>query len=103
MLVKARHFRRPLSIAVLVAVSLSTIRVAGAAPLSNFVTLDHPLAAYGTYANGIDSGGTVVGSFMDSSGRQHAFIYDGTTLRTLQDLGPIATWAGDIWGGRVVG
>lgn len=81
---------------------------------TSYVTIDHPLAsntqAYvnhsaGTSISGI-SGSTVVGSYGDSAGISHGFVYNGSSFQTVDDplgLGGLGTWACGISGNNIVG
>ncbi|HKI69206.1 MAG TPA: hypothetical protein VKA67_06435 [Verrucomicrobiae bacterium] len=73
-----------------------------------YTTLDDPLGM-DTYANGI-SGTNIVGTYDDSSGDTHGFLYNGSTYTTLDD--PLAapflffgkrTYAQGISGTNIVG
>ena len=73
--------------------------------IGNYTTLNDPLAAYGTYANGI-SGNNVVGFYQDSSGAYHGFLYSisAATYTTLDNpLGVNGTFATGIDGNNIVG
>ena len=74
---------------------------AGGAAQANWVTLDFP-GAERTYAYGID-GQRIVGRYIDSSGRSHGFIYDGTTWTPLDFPGAEDTQAYGVEGSRIVG
>ena len=50
-----------------------------------YTTLDDPLGAKGTVANGINDAGQIVGYYVDSSGTPHGFLYSGGTYTTLDD------------------
>src|SRR5437588_596765 len=52
-------------------------------PLQTYTTLDEPLASAGTFANGINGLGQIVGSFSTAS--SHGFLYSGTPYTTLDD------------------
>ena len=59
---------------IIVALSLSLLAVPGArAQGFTFTTIDVPNAVF-TFARGIDSNGTVVGAYADSSFVQHGFL-----------------------------
>jgi hypothetical protein len=47
-----------------------------------FTTLDAPLAYHSTSATDID-GDHIVGIYLDSSGKNHGFLYDGSSYQTL--------------------
>ena len=73
-----------------------------------YTTLNNPLASpdgkiNGTRAYGI-SGNNIVGAYLDSSGQQNGFLYDGTSYTTLDDpLGTNGTYAQGISGNLIVG
>src|SRR5438132_7964657 len=52
-------------------------------PLQTYTTLDEPLASAGTFANGINGLGQIVGSFSTAS--SHGFLYSGGTFTTVDD------------------
>lgn len=76
------------------------IYVAGHAR-ADWITLDYP-GSSATRASGID-GGNIVGSYTDASGKEHGFLYDGTSWITLDYPGSSGTCALDIDGGNIVG
>ena len=92
------------ALATLLAIAVSASPVAAA----TFTTLDDPLASpdgkiNGTRAYGI-SGNNIVGAYLDSSGQQNGFLYDGTTYATLDaPLGTNGTYAQGISGSCIVG
>jgi len=53
-----------------------------------YTTINAPLGVYGTYPAGI-SGSNIVGYYEDASGTVHGFLFNGSTLTTLDD--PLAT------------
>ena len=68
-----------------------------------FTTLDHPLAVGSTSVSGI-SGNKAVGSYKDSTGRRHGFLYDGSTYTTIDNpLGVTGSELTDIDGNNMVG
>jgi hypothetical protein len=58
----------------------------GATPgfAQTFTTLDDPLGVNGTWASGI-AGNNVVGSYKDSSGATHGFLFNGSSYAPLDD------------------
>lgn len=87
---------------------LAALMAAGAAGHAQytFTTLDCPLGAGGSEAQGIE-GTNLVGAFGDGT-TVHGFLYNGSTWTTLDD--PLAgfgsnqgTWAEGISGANVVG
>jgi hypothetical protein len=50
-----------------------------------FMTLDDPAANNGTFATGIDSADQVVGSYNDTSGDSHGFLYAGGSYTSFTD------------------
>ena len=57
----------------------------------------------GTVAKGV-SGNNIVGSYLDSSGGSHGFLYNGTTYTTIDDpLGMGGTFLNGIDGSNIVG
>jgi len=90
-----------------VLVVLSTIGFwASPAASQTFTTLDDPLAGpRGTDAFGI-SGNNIVGTYSDSSGKGHGFLYNGSTYTTLNDslgVGFAGTQPLGISGNNIVG
>jgi probable HAF family extracellular repeat protein len=55
-----------------------------------FTTLSDPLGAEGTLAYGINNSGKIVGSYFDSTGTDHTYLYSGGTFTT---VGPANTSA----------
>src|SRR5262249_35670219 len=45
--------------------------------------LNDPSTAGGTFAEGINDSGQVVGYYVDTGGHQHGFLYNGVTYTTL--------------------
>jgi hypothetical protein len=76
------------------------IYVAGHAR-ADWITLDYP-GSSATQAYGID-GGNIVGSYTDTLGKEHGFLYDGTSWITLDYPGSSGTRALDIDGSNIVG
>ena len=72
-----------------------------------YTTIDDPLGAGGTQALGINNAGQIVGTYSDSSGKSHGFLYNpnANTYSTLDDpLGAQGTLAFDINNaGQIVG
>ena len=94
---------------IIVACSPMVPRTSAATPGGyDFTTLFDPLALTSTLPRGI-SGNTIVGSYGDSSGFAHGFIYNGSAFTTLDD--PLAprvqvgdgTFATGISGGTIIG
>ena len=54
-------------------------------PFVTYSTLDDPSAAYGTYANGINDNGEVVGYFYDSNDVAHGFVESDGNYTQLDD------------------
>ncbi len=85
------------------AVGLLMLAPAALAGPATFSTIDYPGAAK-TFANGINAGGDIVGSFVDSAGHEHGYVLrDG--LFTVINY-PGAAWT-QAWGinpqGAIVG
>ena len=83
------------------ALLLST--VASVAQSFDFVSIDYPNAK-STIANGINPGGDIVGTFIDPSGKQHAFLLSRGAFTAFDFPGALATNARGInAGGEIVG
>src|ERR1700757_4250991 len=54
-------------------------------PIFTYTTLDDPLGINGTFATGVNASGQVVGSYNDSGGSAHGFLYSGGTYTTFND------------------
>jgi uncharacterized membrane protein len=65
-------------------------------------TLDYPGGYSPKAALGID-GNNIVGDYIDSSGNEHGFLYDGASWTTLDYLGATKTVANGISGNGIVG
>ena len=50
-----------------------------------YVTLNDPLGADGTLANGIDNAGQIVGEYLDAHGSTHGFLFSSGTYTTIDD------------------
>ena len=82
--------------------ALLPIAAASPALAAEYKTLDYPGSA-STAALGID-GKNIVGSYIDSSGHSHGFLYNGVTYSTLDDpLGTQGIFPQAISGGNIVG
>jgi len=74
---------------------------------AEWITLDYP-GSSATYPYGID-GDNIVGSYVDSSGKTHGFLYNGTSWTTLDYPGSLyypVTWSTEahgIDGSNIVG
>src|SRR5262249_57246583 len=72
-------------------------------PVYTYTTLDDPLAVMGTFAQGINASGQIVGSYVNNGG--HGFLLSGGTYTTLDD--PVATQSTSAQGinsaGQIVG
>jgi len=68
---------------------------------ADWITLDYP-GSSATHACGID-GANIVGYYFDASGREHGFLYDGTTWTTIDYPGSYGTCPADIDGSNIVG
>src|SRR5262249_22932577 len=72
-------------------------------PVYTYTTLDDPLAVMGTFAQGINNSGQIVGSYVNNGG--HGFLLSGGTYITLDD--PVATQSTSAQGinsaGQIVG
>jgi probable HAF family extracellular repeat protein len=70
-----------------------------------FTTINDPLAGFGqkggTYANGINDAGQIVGSYTDEGLMSHGFLYSGGTFTTIDD--PLAGLRGFVGGTGVSG
>jgi probable HAF family extracellular repeat protein len=51
----------------------------------NYTTLDGPLGVQGTFAEGINDLGQIVGYYADGNGLDHGFLYSGGTYSTIDD------------------
>ncbi len=69
-----------------------------------YTTLDVPGAALGTFASGVD-GSNIVGSYYDSVGNEHGYLFNGSTYTTLDVPGAATgtTEARGISGNNIVG
>jgi hypothetical protein len=55
-------------------------------PVQTYTTLDDPSATAGTFAQGINSSGQIVGNYHDNQGSGlHGFLLRGGTYATLDD------------------
>jgi probable HAF family extracellular repeat protein len=56
-------------------------------PVNIYTTLDDPAAANGTFANGINDAGQIVGGYSGSNNDNHGFLYNpnGGTYTTIDD------------------
>lgn len=68
-----------------------------------FQTLDAVPATTGTTCYGINNGGQIVGSYLDSSGTVHDFLLDAGTLTEINTPGPAVPNGGINNRGQVVG
>ena len=81
---------------------LSALLLCGAGQAkAGYVTLDPPGSTI-TLVYGV-SGGNVVGSYYDSVGMSHGFLYDGSGFTTLDPPGSNYTVAQGVSGANVVG
>ena len=70
---------------------------------SSFTNLDDPVGVNGTYITGI-SGGTIVGSYLDSGGIANGFVYNGSSFTTVDVSGVVnGTYISGISGSTEVG
>jgi hypothetical protein len=70
---------------------------------STYTTLNHPLAAKGTIAAGVD-GNNIVGWYLDAKNRPHGFLFDGSAYTTIDNpLGIFGTQLWGISGGNIIG
>lgn len=69
--------------------------------LFNFQSISDPLGTT-TYAYGV-SGNEVVGSYADSMGGMHGYLYDGNAYTTIDVAGATKTYANALAGNRVIG
>jgi len=62
-------------------VCAGAVMLASSVRAQTYTILDDPLGVNGTYVNGI-SGNNIVGYYVDSSGHNNGFLYNGSTYTT---------------------
>lgn len=89
--------------------ALTIVLVCCAAQARTFITIDDPLGAKGSVADGFD-GTDVCGTYIDANGISHGFLFDGTNYTTLDDPSAVTstnqpnnTYFRSISGGTIVG
>jgi uncharacterized membrane protein len=82
---------------------LLLLAVSSAAQTFQFVSIDYP-NAISTVANGINPQGSIAGTYLDSSGNQHAFVLNNERFTSFDFPGSVSTNARGInAAGQIVG